>query len=134
MFIKKENLMKFLKSTVAIVALLAIGSVSAKQVKRTTSAGKISTPISTPAKPTEVSETISSRVYQQISDHISAISAANDRFTQNFMATIKSANISQKEKNTLIRAAEDMYATLMENCTEHSNDLKGLSIPFLPKR
>jgi hypothetical protein len=114
--------MKFLKSTIAIVALLTIVSVSAKQMGQKSVVPGRRESVST--KPMGASKEISSKLYQQMSDHISRISAANDQFTQNFIATIQKANLTKSEKNALLNAAQDMYnTTLPENCHEHAEDL-----------
>lgn len=112
--------MKFLKNTMAIIAMLAIGSVSAKQVgKKTTTATTTTTPkpVITPTRPTGQSEqqimnmieNYKKQEQQIIYNFLNQISINQNNFTTSFFNALKTAQLSADKKENLLKKAKETF-------------------------
>jgi hypothetical protein len=132
MFIKKESLMKFLKSTVAIVALLAIGSVDAKQMgartaTKATQASSLYQPIVDTTKPISIKpvESTDKQVGAQIVRMNSAANSAKDTNNKAINELINSMNklASNQQKITLLNTAMRIQQAIIDYATQNQNKL-----------
>jgi|GEM_PF-6264629 len=114
--------MKFFKNTLAIVVLCAISSASAKQLKKGSyePSGQISQPVGNPAI---TPETIKDQLLQTLNTHTSSITASNNRFMEEFISSVKEANIPMAEKKQLLTIAYK-YKNLSNLCLRYKNDLE----------
>ncbi len=128
--------MKFLKSTIAMVALFAIGSVNAKVMKKVTSPA-VSAPKpapynkplpALPAKPTPKGITLFNEYKHKIN--------ANDKVTNDFIKSVNSAKLSDEEKVNLLGSA----ASILKKSTSANRDAlrsarqQLIPLPALPEK
>jgi|GEM_PF-3163451 len=126
--------MKFFKNTLSIVALLAIGSMSAKSLKRTYApSGPISQPMpkplpqipsKTPAPAPIVTRKITKAdLLKDIENTQSSIKHLNDKFTLGFIESVKSSALSDQEKKELLNSGSNMLRFLSRNIEDNSKKI-----------
>ena len=108
--------MKFLKSTIAMVAVLAIGSVGAKQVgKKTTT-----TPITTVTTSTKQAPSSFDFIFEQynegakniIKNMLNSIVKLQENFTTDFFNTLNISTLSPEQKMLLLDRAKEAMETV----------------------
>jgi hypothetical protein len=130
MFIKKESLMKFLNSSVAILALLAIGSVNAKQMGAKTAApAKKITPAVVEASspkplptPTPTVRHIEKRLAAQI-DKMNSLLEMNNNATQSFISIMQESSLPSNVKKDYLNFAKRVQESLTVNSMNNKNKI-----------
>lgn len=130
--------MKFFKSTLVIVALFAIGSVSAR-VSSSRTGAKPATPTkpSIPITPTpapEESKGIYVEIMNQIADATKSIGDANTSAVNNIKDKIsQAAYLPNNLKLELIELARNMQDALSRNTEMNTESLDDLTVRLFPK-
>ena|SRR5260221_14579630 len=110
--------MKFLKSTIAIVALLAIVSVNAKQMgKTTTPAKRTEAPTTTKSlpAPTKAMENAYSHLANQITSMHNSLIETNDKNVGNMISNIRKAHLTESQKTELLALGADKQEAMANN-------------------
>jgi len=121
--------MKFLKSTIAMVALCAIASVNAKQMGRTTAPVKKITPeiieASSPKPlptPTPTTKHIEKKLAAQV-DKMNSLLEMNNNATQAFINIMQESNLPSNVKNDYLNFAKQVQESLTINSMNNKNKM-----------